>query len=223
MRLILVRHGETDANRLRQYVGRTDVLLNEVGREQAKKAAQQVANLNLYVPQVRNLGSLPHLTIHKAIHSPYERTTETAVLIMRHLTNGDELRTDFWATDNRLAELHFGDWEGLTYEQAEQQDRGRLWAWYDDPWNTTPPNGESLRELARRVAGWVAEIVGDADWQQKTLLIVSHGGPLRWFLAEYVLRDREQFHALKWEPGQVVVCSHEAGVWTLEEREVQRQ
>ncbi|MGZ4112726.1 MAG: histidine phosphatase family protein, partial [Tumebacillaceae bacterium] len=144
---------------------------------------------------------------------PYKRTMDTAVLIaVAHLAQR-------WMADDRLEELHFGEWEGLTYEQAEQRNRDLLWAWYDDPWSNSPPEGESLGELQRRVAEWV-QVITQAEMAEENMLVVSHGGPLRWFLAEHVLGDREQFHALKWEPGQVVICSYAAGVWKLEQGEV---
>lgn len=223
MKLILVRHGETEANRLRQYIGRTDVHLNEVGREQAREAARNIASF------LSEVGT-PPVTVHKVFHSPYERTRETALLIMQHLIKEAELsidlrQSDRFQSDTRLAELHFGDWEGLTYEQAELRDRDRIWAWYDDPWQVAPPNGERLSELASRVAEWSAEVATDAHFQQQTMLVVSHGGPLRWFLAEHVLQDRQCFHTLKWAPGQVRVCSYDALAkrWKIEKGEVLTQ
>lgn len=199
MKLILVRHGETEENRLRQYIGRTDVPLNERGREQALAVAQRMENM----------------LIHQVVHSPYRRTLETAKLILQ---SQEAWRSVAWRVDHRLEELHFGEWEGLTYQQVEQLHPERLWAWYDDPWKFPPPQGESLADLEQRVAEWVEELVDDR--QEETWLVVSHGGPLRWFLAEHVLRDRSRFHALKWATGQMVVCTYKSGTWSVTEGEV---
>ncbi|ASS76469.1 hypothetical protein CIG75_16885 [Tumebacillus algifaecis] len=128
--LLLIRHGETDANVQRRYIGHTDVPLNETGRQQAVRLRQTLAEHDI-------------ATIY---HSPYQRTRDTA----KHL--GINLQAD-----PRLSELHFGAWEAQTYDEIA--DRAHLFAWYDDPWHLAPPGGETLQQLDSRLTDWLHEML----------------------------------------------------------------
>lgn len=168
--LLLIRHGETDANVQRRYIGRTDVPLNKNGHAQAAELRTALAE--------------HHITA--IYHSPYQRTHATAAQL------GDNLHAD-----SRLAELDFGDWEALTYDEIP--DRDHLCRWYDDPWHLAPPNGETLHQLDQRLTAWLHDII--RLHPNQTIAAVSHGGPLRWLLAKYLHRDTAQFHTLRLPPG----------------------
>ncbi|TCP55785.1 alpha-ribazole phosphatase/probable phosphoglycerate mutase [Tumebacillus sp. BK434] len=168
--LLLIRHGETDANVQRRYIGRTDVPLNATGLAQA-------AELRAAFSEHR---------IAAIYHSPYQRTLATAAQL------GEELRAD-----ERLAELHFGAWEALTYDEISERDH--LYSWYDDPWHFAPPGGETLQQLDLRLSSWLHDIL--ARHPEQTVAAVSHGGPLRWLLAKYAHRDTTLFHTLRLPPG----------------------
>lgn len=196
--LIFVRHGETDGNRDRQYIGRTDLPLNDNGLQQAEATGK----------------ALSRIPIHRVYYSPYQRTLQTAEIIMKHQPT---LLTTGWHADPRLAELHFGRWEGLTFNRIEQTDKDLLWSWYDDPWNLSPPKGESVRDLDARLTEWVEAALGEARAADtQNFLIVTHGGPLRWLLAKYLHRDTTRFHNLTFAPGEHLICSCDGGgVWQL--------
>ncbi len=168
--LLLIRHGETDANVERRYIGHTDAPLNANGHRQAKELK----------------AALAEHAICAIYHSPFQRTRDTAAQL------GAVLQADL-----RLSELHFGDWEAHTYEEIAERDL--LFAWYDDPWNIAPPNGETLCQLDERLTAWLTDIIARHDGQ--TIAVVSHGGPLRWLLAKYEHRDTAQFHSLRLPPG----------------------
>ncbi|HEU4965688.1 MAG TPA: histidine phosphatase family protein [Bacilli bacterium] len=207
MKLYLVRHGETDGNRERRYIGRTDCPLNDAGRAQATELGAK-------------LSSTP---FHAVISSPMQRTRETAELILAgtaHSTEAEHRPPRVpMQTDDRLAELHFGTWEGLTFEEVARQDRERIYAWYDDPWDLAPPEGESLQAMDARLTEWVEETLCCRNRQlPPNLLLVSHGGPLRWLLAKYLYRDTTEFARIALSPGQLVVCtvSDNGTRWKLE-------
>ena len=76
-----------------------------------------------------------------------------------------------------LAEIDFGDWEGLSWREIEQED-GELWkAWLDDPFRTAPPGGETLVDLQDRVIRELEVIM--EKYRGSRVLIATHGGPLR--------------------------------------------
>ena len=76
--------------------------------------------------------------------------------------------------DARLAELDFGAWEGHSWDEVP---RAALDAWAADPWQFSPPGGESGAALVARVrAFWLALPEGDH-------VVISHGGPLKVLVA----------------------------------------
>jgi len=164
MKLLLLRHGETDGNRDRRYIGRTDLPLNATGHQQAQAAAE----------------ALRHVAITEVHHSPLLRARQTAAAVAAG-------RSLPMFEDPRLAEVDFGEWEGLTYSEIEARDRERVWAWYDDPWQLAPPGGETLAQLDARVMSWLrdttARLGTTAGTGTSTVLVVAHGGPLRWLRA----------------------------------------
>ncbi|MCX7569264.1 histidine phosphatase family protein [Tumebacillus sp. DT12] len=193
MRLVLVRHGETDGNVMRRYTGRTDVPLNENGRVQAAALGRELAE--------ESVGRL--------VHAPSRRTRETAVLLAAGMNVGG-MRLE---AEERLWELDFGAWEGLTYEQAHARDGARLWAWYDDPWTVAPPGGETLRALDERLTAWQEEMC--AGHGGETVIAVTHGGPIRLWVAKYAFGDAGLFPQLWVPPGGHVVCERSEGRWNL--------
>lgn len=153
-RLLLVRHGETAWNASRRYQGQEDVRLNDAGREQAAAAARRLGSADLQVIYTSDL----------------RRAAETARVIAQ--PHGLEVHEDA-----RLRELNFGVWQGLTYQQIADQDPRRLARWNADRVNRTPPEGESLAQMAARLREFLDEV--RAQHPDDTVTVVSHGGTIR--------------------------------------------
>lgn len=81
----------------------------------------------------------------------------------------------------RVAEMAYGDWEGLTKAEIEARFPGQLGPWRRDPTGRRPPNGESPEELRARIADWWQEV--RASHEGRRLLVVGHSGSLRMLLA----------------------------------------
>jgi uncharacterized phosphatase len=102
--LVLVRHGETEWNRLQRVQGRTDIPLNETGREQARATAQRLTGEHF----------------DAVVASPLSRAAETARIIADGLGLGPvELVDD-------LVERHYGEAEGMTGQDIDARWGGRL-------------------------------------------------------------------------------------------------
>lgn len=81
--------------------------------------------------------------------------------------------------DERLRELHFGDWEMSPWD-AIPRDIFDVWA--NDYANLAPPNGETFSQLHARAKGFVEDVSSNS--QGKNLLVVTHGGLIRALVAE---------------------------------------
>jgi broad specificity phosphatase PhoE len=122
MKLIIVRHGETDWTLAGRYTGATDVLLTANGRREAASLPQLLDHLLDGHPPV-------------VVSSPRQRATETAVLA---LPDCHPLIEPF------VAEYDYGDYEGLTGEQILLRAPG----W--DIWPDGCPNGETTADVGTR-------------------------------------------------------------------------
>jgi broad specificity phosphatase PhoE len=155
--IFLIRHGQTDSNTQLRWQGHLDGHLNDEGRRQAELLA----------------GHLPQLSALYA--SPLVRAADTASAI------GAAQGLDV-THDERLKEISFGAWEGLT--RAEIMDRfpeqaADFFAGIDVPRGGTGENFDQVRDRMRRS---MAEIA--AQHPGETIGVVSHGGATRAWVTE---------------------------------------
>ncbi|QPK78559.1 bifunctional RNase H/acid phosphatase [Corynebacterium lizhenjunii] len=161
LRLILLRHGQTEPNTRQAYSGRTDVELTELGHRQAQAAGRELA--------AGRWGS-----IDKIVTSPLQRCQDTAQAVRDALVAAGSAPDV--VTEPDLIELDFGAWEGLTLAQAQQRDPQAHAQWMEDA-AAAPPEGESLQQLHRRVRALRRRL--EADHPGQTLLLVSHVNPIK--------------------------------------------
>lgn len=168
-RLIFIRHGETDWNAAGRLQGRKDIPINARGRDQAQAVGRAVRKL-LGDDAPRVFGEIDFQA------SPLLRTRQTMELA--RVAMG--LPAQPYRLDERLQELSFGAWEGLTWRdvrsRAPEAARGRE----EDKWGFVPPEGESYALLCERLLPWLDTVEGDS-------IVVSHGGVARALL--HVLAD----------------------------------
>ena len=161
-RLILVRHGQSEANLQNFSAGQTDIPLTELGRRQAQKAADYlVANWKIDRIYASDLS--------RAIHTAQPIADRLGLTIH---------------TDRRLREIDTGDWAGLPSSVRDERYGELVRLSREDFSHMRYPNGESVTETYRRMVECITEIVEQNDG--KSVMIASHGGALRAFTA-YVL------------------------------------
>jgi broad specificity phosphatase PhoE len=188
--LYFIRHGETDWNVEARLQGQQDVPLNEFGRVQAEEAAER---LRRAVPHYRDLDY---------VASPLARTRET----MERLRATLDLDPASYRTDERLKELSFGDWEGLTWRDLRRRDPEIAARRQRDKWGLVPPGGESYAMLAERVAPALAGLTRDA-------VIVSHGGIARVSLALLCNLSRREAPVTDIWQGKILLIKDGAYSW----------
>lgn len=156
--IYLLRHGETIANLEGRLQGRSDSPLTLNG-----------------VAQVRAIGALLREQIavpsgFSLVSSPLGRARRSAAILCQAL--GLDSKTA--VCDPRLAEIGFGDWDGLTVAEVEAAAPG-AWARREaDRWSFVPPGGESYSHVGARVGGWLEEQPAEAR-----LIVVCHGAVSR--------------------------------------------
>ena len=167
--IYLVRHGETDWNLEGRLQGGRDIPLNDLGRVQAEEAAGRLRKLML------------PLDDFDFIASPMSRAVET----MEILRNTLGMNPAYFERDERLREITFGTWEGLTWREVVKRDPDRADARKRDKWGYVPPEGESYSMLAERIRPAIETL-------RRQSVIVSHGGVARAVLALMGAADRHE-------------------------------
>jgi probable phosphoglycerate mutase len=157
-RLVLVRHGSTEHSAERRFSGRNELPLVAEGERQAAALAARAAASFADAAAI--------------VSSPLRRAVQTAEAIAATL--GVDV-----VTNDDLAEVDFGDWEGLTFGEARTANPTQLADWLASP-DTAPPGGESFTALARRVRRGRDAVIG--GYPGRTVLVVSHVSPIKTLL-----------------------------------------
>lgn len=184
MKFILVRHGETDWNRLGKFQGQDDISLNQRGIAQSRETAQAVAGL-----QPTALYS-----------SPLSRTMQVAEEISR-LAGLPVISHD------GFKELKLGAAEGVTGEEMRYRWPQVYDAWRNDPATAVMPGGESLAQLQNRT--WQAILSLERPHNEdETLVVVSHNFAIRTVIAKLLEMSLFYFHRMTLGLGSI--CTFES-------------
>lgn len=152
------RHGETAWNAEGRVQGQFDTDLNETGRAQADANG------------IKLNGLINEPLSFDYIASPLKRTRET----MQRIRIGMGLPPEDYLLDDRLKEVHFGDWQGFTLAEIGLVHPELLEARHRNKWNFIPPgpDAENYDMLARRFSGWLETV-------KVPTVCVTHGGIIR--------------------------------------------
>ncbi len=151
MRIYIVRHGETDANKKGYAQGWTDDPLNENGRLIAELTGQGMKGIRFDC----------------CISSPLIRARDTAQIILRESEN--RVPVSF---DDRIKEMNFGCFEGTSIRD-EKVIRFLKKPIFDYRF----PDGESIADVMKRTQEFLKELIARDDG--KTYLVSTHGCALR--------------------------------------------
>jgi probable phosphoglycerate mutase len=95
------------------------------------------------------------------------------------------LPPESYCVDERLAEISFGEWEGLTYQDVLKQDPDIVARREGSKWGFLPPGGESYVHVAERVGAWYATVTNDT-------VVTAHGGTGRALIAFLEIAPHEE-------------------------------
>jgi len=176
LELIMVRHGTTKMNEPGIYYGWTDAPLNEKGIEQALK--------------------LHHKLIEEPINRIYTSTLSRARMTAEIIKGNRELSI---FPRECLREMNFGEWEGLSYTQIEQNDPALYKMWCADWIDFCIPGGESARMVHQRVKVEIDHIIKEN--KSGRVLVISHHGCIRSIISYLLGSDLEGYWHYKVEAG----------------------
>ncbi|WP_427339678.1 alpha-ribazole phosphatase [Caloranaerobacter sp. DY30410] len=182
MKLILVRHGETQANIDKLYSGWTDFPLTDRGKEQVKNLLEILSKENID-------------TIYS---SPLSRALVTAEIISKHI--GKKIYVS-----EKLKEMNFGIFEGKSYKEISETYHLEWEKWINDNIKYRIPNGESLIDMYNRVTQFIDKLK-DKDG---TFLLVTHAGVIRIVITYLLNLNIDEMWHFKILPGGLVEILYE--------------
>lgn len=150
--LYIMRHGKTDWNARKKLQGRTNIPLNEEGREMARNAALEYADVHFDV----------------CYCSPLIRAKETAEIFLAN-------RDIPIITDDRLQEMCFGIYEGIENSFAIPDCPVNVLFKEPEKYTEAFEGAESFEDLFARTGEFLREVVNPLLEQEKDVLIVGHG------------------------------------------------
>ena len=167
-RIYLVRHGATELTAEDRFAGSTDVLLSDLGREQARLLA----------------GRLAGDALTAVYASPMQRTVETAGIVAA--PHGlDVVKVD------AFREIDHGRWEQRTREDVEREYAEEYARWEHDPYTFAPAGGETgLAVTARALPALLSIVERHAN---QRVLIVSHKATIRLLLSSLLGFDPRKY------------------------------
>ncbi|MEL6309315.1 MAG: histidine phosphatase family protein [Chloroflexota bacterium] len=160
-RVVFIRPGETEWNRVGRWQGIVNIPLNAHGINQAKRLAQFVRNIGL----------------DALVASDLRRARDTASIL-------SEYANAPVTYDERLRERDMGVWQGLTTHEIRDWYKKKYEELLEDPHNYKVPNGESRAEVEKRASACFESIVGDSN--ATTIGIISHTTAIRTILGAFV-------------------------------------
>ncbi len=188
VKILLVRHGETDYNKEHRVQGQLNSALTPEGLAQAEAVTAYLAE---------------NYTIDAIYASDLDRTVNTAKPLAERL--GLPI-----ITTKELRELHLGLWQGLLYDDAVKRFPETARRRVEDPANTRYEEGESYRDLMERATAEMARIA--AENEGKTIAVYSHGGTIRALICAWMGLPIEELFTVPAIPNTAVnVLTYDRG------------
>lgn len=152
--LLLIRHGESEWNRLGRVQGLRDSELSDLGREQARRLAARLAREQ----------------IDHAVSSSAVRAVETCRIALGFEPEVTE----------RLREINLGVWEGVESARLKELYPETMALWFSSPSKVRIEGGEALRSFRRRVSGEMERI--RSEHPDRSIAVFTHGGVICTYL-----------------------------------------
>lgn len=153
--LLLIRHGESEANRNNIFAGQIDPPLQQRGVKQAELTAKYI---------------MDNYKLDRIYSSDLQRAYNTAMCLSK-LSGLDVIK------DKGLREMDAGEWEGMLFDELPVRYPGEFGVWMEDIGKAACPGGETVSELSKRVMNTLLKIAMENEG--KTVAVATHATPVR--------------------------------------------
>jgi broad specificity phosphatase PhoE len=193
MKIQLIRHCETEWNRLERCQGISDIELNNNGIEQS------ILLKNFYLDK--------HIDL--IFSSDLKRTMQTTLEINKNLKS-NIIQTE------ELREMDQGDFEGLSFSYIRKNFASQLLEWRNNPKKFRIPNGETLGEVQDRALAFMESLFIKYK-SFKNIIIVSHNLVIASILCYYSNRDLKDFADFTLDSGSISTLMYSNDKISIEE------
>ena len=191
VRFILIRHGETEYNKLHIFQGQFDSALSDLGYKQAELVAHRIAS---------------EFHVDAIYSSDLSRAANTARAISRAV--GLDV-----TTDPAFREVDVGRWMHQKVSDALKSEPELAREQKEHPGTFRYPDGETLLEVYERASAKIEEIAKCSDG--KNVVVVSHGGTIRSLAIKWLGYHIDEYHRLPSVPNtSITVVEYDNGKFT---------
>ncbi len=189
-RFYIVRHGQSEGNATRRFLGHTDLDLTELGHKQGEKTAQYLKD--------------------KGIDVIYSSDLIRAYNTAKYL--GDLIGIEPIKTQ-ALREIFAGEWEGRELKDILENYQN-YYIWLNDFGNVRCDGGESTLELQKRIEAELIRIAGENEG--KTVMIATHAAAIRVMSCIWLGIELSQAKDLSWVTNASVTdVTYDNGKWIV--------
>jgi 2,3-bisphosphoglycerate-dependent phosphoglycerate mutase len=182
-KLILIRHGKSEWNKLGMWTGHTDVLLAPEGHEEAKRAGERLRDVE----------------VHSAHVSELTRTHQTFEGVMSSLPQETVVPKKHGALNERHYGIHTGKNKWEVKESVGDEEFTNIRRSWDHP----IPEGETLKDVHARVVPYYEREIMPEIMSGKNVLVVAHGNTLRALVKHLEDISDEKICELEIETGEI--------------------
>ncbi len=182
--LVLVRHGESVYNKQNRFTGGLDINLSSLGREEAKKSAEKLKGFRFDV----------------AYTSDLKRAIKTFDIIMK-FTKHPKIPVK---KDKALNERDYGKLVGMNKDEARKKYGAEQVHVWRRSYDTRPPDGESLKDTAKRVLSYFNKNILKEIKEGKNILVSAHGNTLRAIVMKLDKLNKDQVINLEIPTGTTI-------------------
>jgi probable phosphoglycerate mutase len=185
MRMIIVRHGESEWNRIHRYQGQLDAPLSELGVQQANALAER----------------LRAEKVERIYTSPLQRCSHTAEIIAAH---HPDVPTE---KDEALMEIHHGEWQGKYADEVNAQYAEGLQEWRVHPMRSQMPGGESLSNVLKRTLDFKEAVLAKHN-ADGCVIVVTHDVVIKILVADVLNMNMDYINRIWLTNGSISLIDY---------------
>lgn len=189
-KLIILRHGESEWNKLNLFTGWEDVSLTDQGKIEAKLAAFAIQNLKV--------------DVNHAYTSALKRAKDTLEIVLYILKKDTPI-----ISDQALNERNYGSLTGMNKDEARNKwgdEQVKLWR---RSYDVAPENGESLKDTCERTIPYFKKNILPKLYDGENVIITAHGNSLRSIIMYVEELSEEEIISVEITTGIPIVYEYE--------------